>query len=153
MEIEARYSRYKRQNLLILIGICVVGAVWLGYDGYINQNFIEEHTNADGTIQSDLQFNRIGSPVCVVLAVLLAVRFFMVKDRKTIAGEKELILSNNTRISYDSIESIDKTYFDEKGYFDIKYNTADGNEQACRVSDRNFDNLGALLEKVISEIS
>jgi len=153
MEIEARYSKYKRQNILILMAVCLVGAVWLGYDGYINQNFINEHTNEDGSIQSDLQFNRLGSPVCLSLAVLLMVRFFLVKDRKTIAGEKGLILSNNTRIAYDSIESVDKTYFDEKGYFDIKYKSPEGNEKVCRLSERNFDNLSGLLEKVISEIS
>ena len=41
MALEAPYSKYKKQNYLIAIIVCIVLASWCAYDGYFNQKWID----------------------------------------------------------------------------------------------------------------
>lgn len=58
MAIEAPYSKYRKQNCLIFIIVFIVLSAWCVYDGYLNDEWITEHTNEDGTPQPYLTFNR-----------------------------------------------------------------------------------------------
>ena len=77
----------------------------------------------------------------------------MVKDRKVIAAENKLSIDGKRSVSYDSIERIDRTHFDNKGYFVITYKNESGNETDIKLSDRSYDNLKPILEELIAKIS
>jgi hypothetical protein len=163
MAIEAPVSKFKKTNLKIYIFACVVFAVVFGYDGYLSKykwsmrrSFYEKHV-IDGKPDSTMAFNRKVPPLLVGIAVLLAGYLFLVKDKRLIAQESELVFSerfgDKERISYGSIQKIDKTYFDSKGYFVITYKNKDGTEVNRRISDRTYDNLAAIIAHLVKEIS
>ena len=152
MAVEAPFSKFKKNNLKIYFTICILAAAWFGYDGYFNEEFIEKNTK-DGVPSDSLVVNRKAPYFLGGAAVLVAGYFMMVKDKKLTADETELIISNNEKIAYDSIQSIDKTHFDSKGYFVITYKDAGGQEVSRKITDRKYDNLAAVLEHLVSKIS
>jgi len=153
MAVEAPISKFKKNNLKIYIVVCIGLAIWCAYDGYISEDWIDKHTNPDGTPQAYLVINQKAPYVLSVAALLMGVYFFMVKDKKLVADENELIISEKEKISIDSIEKIDKTKFDSKGYFVITYKDKGDNEVTCKLSDRRYDNLKAVLEHLVAKIS
>ncbi|MHC4292434.1 MAG: hypothetical protein ACYSTR_09520 [Planctomycetota bacterium] len=150
MAIEAPLSRYKKQNLLIMAVILIGVGLWFAYDGYKNQDFINKHT-VDGVPDSTLNFNRKAPPFMVGAGILLGIYFVIAKGKKLIAEENELI-SGNVKIPYDAIEKINKTHFDSKGFFTLTYNE-NGQNKELKLSDRTYDNLGAVLDHIVSKIS
>jgi hypothetical protein len=153
MAIEAPISKYKKNNLKIFIVICIAAAIWFGYDGYLNKNFIEKHKDVQGNPDSTLAFNQKSPPYFIGAAVLLGVYLFAVSRRKIIADENELIISDKERISYDSVQKINKTNFESKGSFLITYRNKDGTEVNRKLSDRTYDNLAAVLDHLVGKIS
>ena len=153
MALEAPLSRYKRNNVLVYMGICVVLAGWFGYDGYLSEKFRQKYTNEDGTPSATLVFHRKSPPFFAAAAALLAAYLFAIKDRKIVAGENALVIRNKEKIPYDSIERIDKTHFDKKGSFIITYKDKDGSEVNRKLSDRQYDNLGPILDHLVAKIS
>lgn len=153
MAVEAPISKFRRTNLKIYIVVCVGLAIWFGYDGYFDEKFMEEYTKADGTPESTLVFNQKSPPFFIGAAVLFGACLFAIKNKKVLADENELIIDDKKRISYDSIQKIDKTHFDSKGCFIITYKNQDGSELDCRLSDRKYDNLAAVLEHLVAKIS
>jgi hypothetical protein len=153
MAIEAPLSRYKRNNFLIYIAVCLVAGAWFAYDGYLNKAFISKHTNAEGQADFDLAFNRIAPPFCVAAAVLLTGYFLVIRNRKLVADDDGLIVAGKEKIPYDAIERIDKTHFEKKGSFAITYRRSDGRETQCRLNDRQYDNLAAILDHLVAKIT
>ena len=153
MAIEAPISKYKRNGLIIYIGLCLVAAVWFAYDGYLSDSFREKHTDPDGNPDSTLVFNQKAPPVLVGVAVLLGVYLLVVKNKKLVADENELVISARERIPYDSIQKIDKTDFESKGYFIVTYKDTNGNEVDRRISSRRYDNLAPVLDHLVAKIS
>jgi len=153
MTVEAPFSRHRKSNLLMYIGLCAAFAIWLGYDGYFNEGFRQRHTDADGKADASLVFNQKAAPVLACAAVLLAGYLVAVRNRRIVADDKELVLGGKERISYDSIQRINKTDFESKGSFVLTYQDDRGNEVERKISDRDYDNLAAVLEKVVAEIS
>jgi len=146
MTIEAPISKFKKTNFKIYIVLCLAAAIWLGYDGYLNSEFQEKHPDY-------LLFNQVGSPVCVGAAVLFGACLVAVRNKKLVADENELVFSAREKVPYDSIEKIDKTHFGSKGHFTITYKDKDGNEVSRKISNRNYDNLAAILEHIVAKIS
>jgi hypothetical protein len=153
MAVEAPPSKYRRNNFIIGIAICVGLAIWFTYDGYYSAAFKAKHTKDDGTPDSTLVFNRKSPPYLVGAAVLLGGYLFIIRNKKVVADEKELIISDKEKIPYDSIQKIDKTGFDSKGYFIITYKYKGGGEVNRRISDRKYDNLAAVLEHLVAKIT
>jgi len=153
MAIEAPLSKFRRNNLLIYIAFCIALVIWCGYDGYLNEEWINEHTNPDGKPETDLVINRAAPPFLLGAAVLLAAYLIVIKNRKLIADESELIISGKQRIPYDSIQRIDKTKFKSKGYFIITYKDEDGTERDCKIGDRKYDNLAPVLDHLVGKIT
>ena len=163
MAIEAPLSKYKKQNLLIMVAVLVGLAGWFTYDGYISEKFQAEHveTNEQGepvldeegnpVPDSTLVFNRKSPPFFLGAGLLGAVYFFVIKGKKVVAGEKSLILPGK-EIQYDSIEKINKTFFDKKGYFIVTYKEG-GTEVDVKLSDRSYDNMAAVLDELVKQIS
>lgn len=153
MAIEAPISKFKKNNILIYTGICIIFAAWFGYDGYFNKNFIQEHTDENGKANSMLIFNQKSPPFFMAAAVLFGVYFAMIKGKKLLAGENELIISSKKRIPYNSIEKINKTWFEKKGYFIITYKDEAGKETSHKLSDRAYDGLENILNHLVKKIS
>jgi len=153
MAVEAPISKYKKNNLKIYIIFCIGIAIWCAYDGYFNDKWIAEHTDASGSPQPYLTFNRNAPPFFIGAAVLLAGYLFIIRNKKITAEENELVLGDKEKISYDSIQKIDKTRFKSKGAFIITYKNNDGCDVNIKLSDRTYDNLPAILDKLVAEIS
>ena len=122
-------------------------AGWCIYDGYFNENFKTKYAN-----DWQLTINLKAPPYLIGLGVLLGLYYAVIKNKKLVAGESELIFSNNKRIAYDSIEKIDKTYFDSKGHFTITY-SKNGKERRCKLSKWNYDNLKEVMDYLVAKIS
>ena len=150
MAIEAPLSSYKKKNILIIAAVLIGVGGWFAYDGYKNQDFIDKHT-VDGVADSTLNFNRKSPPFFIGAGILLGIYFVMVKGKKIIADENELIAGSIT-VNYDEIEKINKTHFDKKGFFIVIY-SQDGQNKELKLSDRTYDNLGAVLDQIVSKIS
>jgi len=153
MAIEAPISKYKKTNLKIYIILCIAVAAWFAYDGYINKDFIEKNTDEEGRPNSTLIFNQKAPPFFAGAAVLFGVYLFVVKNKKLIADENELVFSDKDKIPYDSIQSINKTYFEKKGFFVITHKDEHGKEINRKLSDRNYDNLAPILDHLIAKIT
>jgi len=153
MAIEAPLSKHKKTNLKIYIIVCLVLAIWFGYDGYFSDKFREEHTDDNGIPDGVLVFNQKSPPFFAGAAVLLGVYLFAIKSKKVIADENELIISAKERVAYDSIQKIDKTHFGSKGYFIITYKGKNGVEIDRKLNDRMYDNLAAILDELVAKIS
>lgn len=152
MAVVAPFSQYKKTNFKIYIVMLAAFAVYFAYDGYYNQTFIRKHTNI-GKPDSTLVFNRKVPPVLLIAAAAVAIWYWKVKDKKIIADDEAIIFSEKDKILYSSIESINKTSYDSKGFFVIEYKSADGQQQQRKVSNRTYDNLNAVLEVLVSKIT
>jgi len=122
------------------------------YEWSRRRPFYEKHVK-DGRPDDTMIFNQVIPIVLVGVAVALAIRLWAVKDKKLLAGESELVISDKERISYDSIQKIDKTHFDSKGFFTITYRRGGGTESSCRLSNKKYDNLPAILDELVARIS
>jgi hypothetical protein len=152
MSIVAPYSKYKKNNFKIVAVICLVCAAWFFYDGYLSETFIEKHSDENGNPDSTLAFNQKSPPVFLAIALCCAIGLFIVKNKKIILDENSLVLPKQT-INCDSIEAIDKTFFDAKGFFTITYKNQKGDENTLKISYKNYDNLTAVLDELVAKIS
>ncbi len=153
MAITAPLSKYKKNNVKLYIAACIAITIWCIYDGYYNEKWIKEHTDPDGTPQTYLVFNRKAPYYLGGAAVLFGAYFFFFFLKKIAAESNELIINDSEKITYDSIEKIDKTNFKSKGYFVITYKDSGGREANRKISDRMYDNLEAVLNEVVAKIS
>jgi len=161
MPIEAPISKYRKTNLKIYIVVCSVLAIIFAYDGYLSKykwsgryNFYKEHVlDNDGKPNPTMIFNQKSPPFFAVAAVLFGVYLFSVKNKKLIAAENELVFSDKDKIPYDSIQSINKTYFEKKGFFVITHKDEHGKEINRKLSDRSYDNLAPILDHLVAKIT
>jgi len=153
MAIEAPLSKFKRSGLIIWMVVCIAVGAYCAYDGYFNEKFKAKHTNEDGTPDSTLAFNRKSPPFFFGGGVLLGAYWFAIRNKKLIADENELVISDKQRIPYDSIQKIDKTYFKSKGRFVITYTDNNGKENHYKISDRTYDNLAPILDHLVAQIT
>jgi hypothetical protein len=159
MVIEAPISRFKKSNLKIYIVACIIFAVVFGYDGYLSkypwsyrQGFYNKHVK-DGKPDDTMMFQRISPFFFAALAIGLFCYLVAVKNKKIVADDEKLIIDGKTDIAYSSIQKVDKTHFDKKGFFLIGYKDAGDTEKQLKLSSRRYDNLKPVLEKIVGEIS
>ena len=150
MAIEAPLSSYKKKNYLIIATILICVALWFAYDGKYNKDFIKKHT-VDGIPDATLTFHHKAPPYMIGTGILIGIYFVIVRNKKIVADDNNLI-AGKTTISYDSIEKVNKTHFDKKGFFVITY-SQDGQSKELKLSDRIYDNLSAVLDHIVSKIS
>ena len=153
MIIEAPISKFKKTNIKICIAVCIGLVIWCIYDAHFNEEFINKYTDDDGNPTGWLVINKKAPPFLIGAAILFGVYLFSLKNKKLIADENELVINNKKRISYDSIQQINKTYFEKKGFFIITYKDKGGSEVRLKLNDRKYDNLPAVLECLIEKIS
>lgn len=154
MAIEAPLSKYQRNNFLIYIAGCLLLGLWFGYDGYINKTFISEHTTEQGEPNSTLVFNRKAPPVLFAGAMFFSGCLYAIRSRRVVAAEDALLLPRGRKIPYDDIEMIDRTHFEKKGFFTIAYRKRGSGALVRRkLNDRQYDNLEAILDHLVAQIS
>ena len=152
MSITAPISKFKKTNLKIYIIFCILMAVWFGYDGFFSESFRAKHTK-DGVVDITFISNRVTACALAGAAALLAVYFFTVKDKQIVADDNELIIDGRKKIPYQAIQKVDKTFFGSKGFFTFNYKDESGEDSELKISDRRYDNLSAVLDKLIEKIS
>ena len=153
MAVEAPLSRHKRNNFYIYMAVCVAAALWFAYDGYLNQGFIAEHSDEQGRPNGTLAFNQKSPPFLIGGALLLGGYLYVIRNRKVVADDDALIIADKQKIPYNAIEKIDKTHFEKRGFFTITYKSEQGGETQRTLSDREYDNLGPILDHLIAKIS
>ncbi len=153
MAIEATYSKYKKQNFKIGIVLLLALGAYCTYDGYFSERFREKHTTNEGKPNSTLVFNQKAPFFCLGGAVIFAIWLGAVKNRKVVAQSDGIIIDGKEKITYQAIEKIDKTYFESKDYFVITYKDEADKEVKRRLSGRDYDNLGAILDELVAKIS
>jgi hypothetical protein len=152
MALVAPLSKYKVKTFLIYIAVLVGFAAFCVYDGNFNESFKEKHS-PDGKPDGTMVFNQKAPLYLVGAAALFGVYLLIIRNKKVVAEDKALVIDSKTSIAYDSVQKIDKTNFDKKGYFTFTYKTPDGKEIDCKISDRNYDNLKAILDYLVAKIS
>jgi hypothetical protein len=152
MAIVAPVSKYKVKTFLIYMAVLVGFAAYCVYDGNFNKAFIEKHS-PDGKPDGTMTFNKKAPPYLVGAAALLGVYVLVIRGRKIVADDNAFVIDGKTSIPYDSVQKIDKTDFDKKGHFTFTYKTTDGTEIDHKISDRNYDNLKAVLDHLVAKIS
>ena len=160
MAIEAPISKFKINGFKIYIAVCLIAAAVLAYDGYLSKYewskrhdfYIEHVVENDDNPDAIMTLNRRVPPVLFIVAILLGIRWYIIKDKKLIAGDNSLITPNR-EIAYDSVQTIDKTHFNSKGYFVITYKDYQGVDTDLKISDKNYDNLAAILDLLVAKIS
>jgi len=98
-------------------------------------------------------FNRISPIAFLAGAIVFAASWWRCKDDKVVAEATELVIAGRERIAYDTIEGIDKTHFEKKGFFTIIYKPNGDAEVRRTLNARNYDNLRAILEHLIGQIT
>ena len=153
MVIEAGISKSTKFRLLVYALGLVGFAGWFAYDGFLNESFIEAHTNEEGVADSTLRFNQKSPPFFLGGALLMGLRLFVVSKRRIVAEESELVIHNSVRIPYDAIQEIDKTHFKTKGVFTLAYDSPGGERLRRKVDSRDYDNMTAILDHLVEQIS
>jgi hypothetical protein len=153
MALIAPLSKYKRNTYFIWMAVLVGFAAYCVYDGCFNENFIKKHTGTDGRPDGTLAFNQKAPPFLVGAAVLLGAYLFVIRSRRVVAEDDGLVINGKAKIAYDSIQKIDKTDFDSKGHFTFTYRGPDGKDINRKLSDKDYDNLGAILDHIVAKIS
>ena len=153
MAIEAPISKGTKLRLLTYALVLVGLAGWFGYDGFLNQEFMAEHTSEAGVAEFALTFNQKSPPFFLAAALLFALRLFVVRKRRIVAEESELIIHENLRIPYDAIQEIDRTHYKAKGVFALAYDSPGGERLRHKVDSRDYDNMTAILDHLVQQIS
>lgn len=168
MAIVAPYSKYRKGNLKIFIGVLIAAAIWFAYDGYVNKNFIEKHTiqkvdknnmpvmDEQGqpimVPDSDLKINRALPPFLALGALILGGVLLMVKNKKIVL-EDNILKAYNKEIDVDKIQKIDKTNFQSKGKFTITYKNSQDQEVDLDFSAKAYDNLKSILDELVNKLT
>jgi hypothetical protein len=150
MAIVAPLSRYRHNNHLIALVICLVLAAWFFYDGKYNPTFIDKHT-IDGKPDDTLVINRTVPPVFLIGAFLVVANFFRVRNQRIRVDDTTLSI-NHLSIPLSDVVQIDRTHFDAKGFFTLGYKSG-GAEKQLKLVARKYDNLSAVLDRLIEEVS
>jgi hypothetical protein len=153
MALEAPLSKYKRNNFYIYMAVCIVLGLWFGYDGYLSKGFIEEHSDEEGRPDSTLVFNQKSPPFFLAGALCFGGYLYVIRNRKVVAADDALVIAGKQKIPYNSIEKIDKTHYEKKGFFTITYKNERGGESQRKLNDREYDNLGPILDHLIAQIT
>jgi len=156
MAVEVVGSKYTSRTNLLIAAACVVFGLWFLYDGWLNQEFIQGHTDIDEAtgeqkIDGDLQLNRTWIPLgCGVVMIYFVISAVRLKSKKIVTDSEGLILNDGRKIAFNDIRQIDKRFFDQKGYFAIEYEQADQTKE-MKFDDRTWDGLGLLLDEIVNQ--
>lgn len=160
MAVEAPVSKYHRNNQLLYTVACAVVALILAYDGYLSKyewsqrySFYEKHVIENDNKPDDvMKFNRYAPIALIFGAAFFGYRYYTLKGRKIVVDETAVHMPEGD-IGIDSIQAIDKTHYESKGYFELIRKTGKDSNERVKLSSKSYDNLDAVLEDLASRIS
>ena len=150
MAVEASASKFRRNNGFIFAAVCIVGALWFGYDGWFGSYHDTELENNAGKPTVNLLFNQYVPIPLAAAAGYFLVTSLVASSRKLAADENGLVINGKKTLRYAEMKSIDKRRFEKEGHFTIEYEQA-GKVERLKLSDRKWDNLGVLLDEVVKQ--
>ena len=161
MAVIAPLCKYKKTNYKIYMLMLIAFAIIFAYDGFLSKykwskrySFYVKHViNNNNKPDHTMLAHQYGPPLMFIGAIAVAAYFWRIKDKKLVAEEVELVFSEKDKIPYSSIESVNKTNFETKGFFIIEYKLPNGQKSQRKISDRTYDNLNAVLEIIVSKIT
>ena len=154
MAIEAPLSKFNKQNLMIIIVVLLAVGAWFTYDGYFNEKFIQEHTDKEtNKPDSTLIFNKQAPPYMLGGAIIVGAWLMVVKGRKVTADDSQIVIDDKVEIKYDAIQSVNKTFFEDKGFFTFEYKDGSGNTKSKKLSRYTYDNIESIMDKIVEKIS
>lgn len=153
MDIVGPVSRHKKNSAVLYIAVLVGFGLWCLVDGYFKTSFIDAHTGPDGRPDGTLLFNRIAPGFLFLGAAGLGLWVVSMRKRRVVATDTELVIRDALRIPYDSIQQIDKTLFEKKGFFVVTYRAEGTGDKTVRLDDRDYENLRPILDRLIREIT
>ena len=139
----------------------VFAAIFL-YDGYLSKyewsmrhSFYKKHVlENDGKPDEMMIWNQKWLPIGLgTIILLLGIKLYLVRNIKIVAEENNLVIDGKINIAYDSIQKIDKTNFNSKGHFTLTYRGPDGKDIDRKISDKDYDDLGPILDHLVAKIS
>ena len=142
-------SRYAMKMNYLYIAMCVGFTIYMIYDGYFSQKFIEENTREDNTPNVTLQINKTWGPISLVgLTIWFGYSTLMLKRRKLTVDEKGLTFEDGTVIPLDSLTKIDKSKLKNRGKIFIDYE-ANGETKTIKLKDSIYDDVDGVLEEIL----
>ena len=150
MAVEARASKFNRNNGFIFAAACIVGALWFGYDGWFGSYRDAELASNNNEPTANLLFNMYVPIPLAAGAGYFLVTSLLSASRKLVADESGLVINDKKTVRYTEMKSIDKRHFEKDGHFTIEYEQA-GKAERLKLSDRKWDNLGLLLDEVVKQ--
>jgi len=156
MAVEVTGSRYTCRTNYLIAAACIVFGLWFLYDGWFNDEFIQDHMSLDEVTNEqqpnvDLMINRLWAPIfCGIVMVVFVIFAIRLKSKKIVTDNEGLILSNGQKITFNDIRQIDKRFFDQKGYFSIEYGPT-GSTKEIKFDDRTWDGLRSLLDEIVKQ--
>ncbi|MDH7598139.1 MAG: hypothetical protein QHH07_00690 [Sedimentisphaerales bacterium] len=152
-QIVAPVSKGRKDSVVLYMAICFGLAVWCIYDGFINKDFIAAHLDQQGRADGTLILNRLGGPILLLAALGLSLWLSKMRRGGLVATDQALIVKKTLQIPYSSIKQIDKTHFQDRGYFLLTYDSQQEGQRTIRLDQRDYDNLGPILERLIEAVS
>ena len=150
MATEATGSKFSRNNSLIAAGMCLAFGLYFGYDGWFGKYRQKELDSNDGKPTPNLYFNQYVPIPLALIAIYSFLSAAKAKNRKLIADERGLTLSASETIAYNRITHIDERRFKKDGFFLVRYKDNDQKKEV-KLTDRQYDNLGVLLDELIKQ--
>ncbi|MBI9018903.1 MAG: hypothetical protein JEZ07_16755 [Phycisphaerae bacterium] len=103
------------------------------------------------TDDSSLAFSKYYGPLaCIAGLIYSALMFVDLGKKKIVTDDKGLTFNDGTRIDYEQITGIDKRNFKNKGKIIINCQQ-NNNASQIILKDRVYDNLGLLLDEIVSK--
>ena len=149
MAMTAGPSKYAMKMNYIYIALCVGFTIYMIYDGYFNQKFIDKYTKEDGSPKITLTINKSWGPIgCAAGAIWFGIATYSLSRRKLVVDEKGLTFEDGTFIPLDSLTKIDKSKFKKSGKILIDYEV-DGETKTFKLRDSIYDDIKGILDEIL----
>ncbi len=150
MAVEAKGSRFNRNNNLMIAAMFFGFGIYCVYDGYFSESYRAKETDENGKPTANLLFNQYAPIPLGLIATYCLIAAVRNPKKRLVAQEDGLNVCDKELISYKDITYIDHRKFKEKGLITIGYEL-NNSEKTLKLSDRTYDNLGLLLDELVSK--
>ena len=148
MAVVATGCRHTRNTNYIIAVVCILVGLYFFYDGWFGSYREKELEENEGKPTISLYINQYAIIPLAVIAVYFALAAKRLNAKRIEADDTALSFSHGLKIPYNSIQQIDKRFFEKEGHFTIEHD-ADGSIKKLKLNDRTYDGLGLLLDEIV----
>jgi len=150
MAVVATGCRHTRNTNYIIAVVCILVGLYFFYDGWIGNYRLKELEENDNKPTISLYINQYAIIPLAVIAVYFALAAKRLNAKRIEADDTALSFSHGLKIPYNSIQQIDKRFFEKEGHFTLEYEV--GSEaKKLKLTDRTYDKLGLLLDEIVRQ--